>query len=194
MTLSPAQSMPRAGYQGAPGAFSESAACHFFPNGATLVPCPSFDDLFAAFNERRVEVMVAPVENTIAGKVERVAAFLRATPHRVLAEVELVITQSLIAIPGARLEDVRSAESHPVALAQCRRFFAAHPDIRPVEADDTAASVRRIMAARDPSRAAIAGDRASEIYGATVLIAGIQDHGNNVTRFQLVAPIGGEGQ
>jgi len=77
--------------------------------------------------------------------------------------------------------------SHPVALAQCRRFFATHPDVVPVPAYDTAGSVRDLMAGRVAADAAIASSLAAELYGATVLQTDLEDHAENYTRFLMVA-------
>jgi len=186
--------VPRIGYQGEPGAFSEMAARRFFSGDLKMVPCATFDQLFTAFRTEEVDFIIAPVENSIAGKVERVHSLLQTTPHEFVNEMELPIIQSLIVLPGTKLDDVRTAESHPVALAQCGKFFTKHRGIRPVESNDTAASVRRIMEASDPSRAAVASSVAAERYGAVVLITGIQDDANNRTRFQLLKRKTGETQ
>jgi prephenate dehydratase len=83
-------------------------------------------------------------------------------------------------------------QSHPVALAQCKRFFAEHPRLKPINADDTAGSVAEIMRRGDPTRAAIAGRRAAEIYGASIIRESIQDQPENFTRFVLLSVKGNE--
>ncbi|HEX8291323.1 MAG TPA: prephenate dehydratase domain-containing protein, partial [Pyrinomonadaceae bacterium] len=79
-------------------------------------------------------------------------------------------------------------ESHPVALAQCERFFASRPDVRRVASDDTAGSVAAVLRRGDGSCAAVAGRRAAEIYGGRILREGLEDHRENYTRFVLLAP------
>jgi prephenate dehydratase len=83
-------------------------------------------------------------------------------------------------------------QSHPVALAQCKRFFQEHPRLKPVDADDTAGSVAEVMRHRDATRAAIAGRRAAELYGALIIRESIQDRPDNFTRFVLLAMKGKE--
>jgi prephenate dehydratase len=109
-----------------------------------------------------------------------------------LDEVELQIEQHLIGCPEANLANLESVLSHPVALAQCKRFFAEHPRLKPINADDTAGSVAEIMRRGDPTRAAIAGRRAAEIYGASIIRESIQDQPENFTRFVLLSVKGNE--
>ena len=82
---------------------------------------------------------------------------------------------------------IQTVQSHPVALAQCKRFFEENPKLKPVIADDTAGSVREIVRIGDPKRAAIAGQRAAELYGGLIIRRNIQDQSENYTRFVLVS-------
>jgi prephenate dehydratase len=90
--------------------------------------------------------------------------------------------------PGAKLEEIRSVASHPMALAQCERFFSTHAGVKRVPAEDTAGSVREMMERGDKTGASIAGRRASTHYGAVILQEGIQDNAENFTRFVLLLP------
>ena len=97
------------------------------------------------------------------------------------------IVHNLIALPGAPMSKLQVVESHPVALAQCERFFIAHPGLKRVAAEDTAGSVREMMNLADPARAAIASKRAAEIYGGEILQEHLEDDRENYTRFLLLA-------
>ena len=175
-------------FQGERGAFGEEAVARLLGAGVTAVPRPTFDALFSSVEEGVADCVVAPVENTLAGPVGRVNELLEESRLRVEGEVVLRISQCLIACRGTRLSDVREVESHPVALAQCRRFFEEHPQIKAVESDDTAASVRRVVERGDPRRAALAGERAARLYGGVVLRAHVEDSRENYTRFLLLTP------
>ncbi len=94
----------------------------------------------------------------------------------------------MIGCPGASFAAIKTVESHPVALDQCRRFLAANPQLRRIAAEDTAGSVARIMAAGDQTRAAIAGRRAAEQYGGVILREHLEDSSENYTRFLLLTP------
>lgn len=184
----------RVAIQGERGAFSELAARSLFGPRVEILPCPDFDALFRAAEKGRCRYALAPVENTIAGSVNRVYDLLLDSPLEVAGEAIIRVSHSLIALPGVALRDIRRVFSHPVALAQCEEFFKRHPRLTRVATYDTAGSVRllREQGARDA--AAIASEIAARLYGARVLKKGLEDHRANFTRFYLLSrdgrPIG----
>lgn len=177
---------PTVAYQGAPGAFSEDAARALAGDDALLQPLETLEDVFQALTLGISEFAVIPVENSLAGPVPRAADLIRRFGCRVMAEHSLRIAHALIGCPGATIDTIREAASHPVALAQCRQFFAARPQIAEVPAFDTAGSVAAMMAAGNPSAAAIASERAAALYGGVVLLREIQDRRDNFTRFVVL--------
>lgn len=178
----------RVAFQGEPGAFSEAAAIQLLGERTTTVPRATFDGAFRAVEERSADALLAPVENTLAGSVVRVYDLLLQSPLTIVAETILPIEHHLIGCPGATFQDLRSVASHPMALAQCERFFLSHPELKRVPAEDTAGSVREALARGDKSGAAIAGRRAAEHYRGVILAEGIQDNSENFTRFVLLLP------
>jgi prephenate dehydratase len=152
-----------------------------------LIPRPTFEAMFAAIDDRAADYVLAPVENSLAGSVYRNYDLLLESELIVGAEVVLPISHNLIGPPGATFEQVRTVQSHPVALAQCTRFFEEHPAIERVVAEDTGGSAREVVSAGDPSRAAIASRRAAEIYDGTILKSHLEDHPENYTRFLLLS-------
>lgn len=178
---------PRVAFQGERGAFSEEAALKLLGPEIELVPRKTFEDLFESFDRGMADYLLAPVENTIAGVVQRSVDLLNASSLKVLDEVEIKIEQHLIGCTGSTFETIETVQSHAVALAQCKRFLETHPRLKPVVADDTAGSVAEVVRRRDPKLAAIAGQRAAEIYGATILRRSIQDQTENFTRFVLLS-------
>ena len=178
----------RVAFQGEPGAFSEAAAIQLLGESIITVPRATFEGMFHSVPEGAVDTILAPVENSLAGSVVRVFDLLLESRLAIVAETILPIEMQLIALPGASLDDIRSVASHPMALAQCERFFAAHPKWKRIPAEDTAGSVREAISAGDKSRAAIAGRRAAEHYHAAILAERIQDNAENFTRFVLLVP------
>jgi prephenate dehydratase len=177
----------RVAFQGERGAFSEEAAVKLLGEQIELVPRPTFEAMFASIEEGAADRVLAPVENSLAGSVYRCYDLLLESKLTVVAEVVLPIAHNLIGPPGASLATVRVVQSHPVALAQCTRFFEQHPEIRRVVAEDTGGSVREVVVSQDASRAAIASRRAAEIYGGSILQSHLEDHPENYTRFLLLA-------
>jgi len=178
----------RVAFQGEPGAFSEAAAIQLLGESITTVPRATFEAIFRSVAEGAADAVLAPVENSLAGSVLRVFDLLLESRLAIVAETILPIEMQLIALPGTSLEDIRSVASHPMALAQCERFFAAHPTWKRIPAEDTAGSVREVISAGDKSRAAIAGRRAAEHYHGVILAERIQDNPENFTRFVLLVP------
>jgi prephenate dehydratase len=178
----------RVAFQGEPGAFSEAAAVQLLGEEIKTVPRPTFDATFRAITEGTADALLVPVENTLAGSVVRVYDLLLESPLEMCGETILPIEHHLIGCPGARIEEIRAVASHPMALAQCERFFVNHPGVKRVPAEDTAGSVREMMERADKTAASIAGRRAAPHYGAIILQESIQDNAENFTRFVLLLP------
>ena len=152
------------------------------------VPRPTFDAAFRAIPDGVADALLAPVENTLAGPVLRVYDLLLESALCIAAETILPIEHHLIGCPGATLAGLASVASHPMALAQCEKFFLAHPELKRIPGEDTAGSVREVLTRGDKSAAAIAGRRAAIHYGGTILAESIQDNAENFTRFFLLVP------
>lgn len=173
--------------QGEAGAFSHAAALALHGPEVDLVPCLTFGDLFHAVESGRAERGMVPIENSLAGSIHENYDLLRAHSLHVVAETQVRIRHCLVGRPATALGGILRVASHPVALAQCRKFFADHPRIAPVPAYDTAGSVRDLMAGRLAAEAAIGSALAARLYGAEILIEGIEDHQENYTRFLVAA-------
>jgi len=182
----------RVAFQGERGAFSEEAALKLLGPNIELVPQRTFQDLYESVEIGEADYVLAPVSNSIAGTVVASVDLLQRSSFVKLDEVEIRIEQHLIGCPNATLENIETVQSHPVALAQCQRFFAEHPRLKAVIADDTAGSVAEVVRRGDSSHAAIAGRRAAELYGGSIIRESIQDRPENFTRFVLLAMKGSE--
>lgn len=186
--LSHLASESRVAFQGEHGAFSEAAAIKLLGEHCEPVPRPTFEDLFKAISEDHADYILAPLENSLMGSVHGCYDLLLESSLGIVGEIIWPISHCLIACPGASLETIETVQSHAVALAQCERFFAAHPHLKRIATDDTAASVRRVVESGDLTKAAIAGKRAASIYAGTVLREHLEDHLENYTRFALLGP------
>lgn len=176
--------------QGELGSNSHMAALEMLADGdgsgsgdVEIVACAVSAEVFERVLAGEVEGAVLPIENSLHGSVAEHYDLLLANPVRIDRESLFRVRHNLIARPGVRLEDVRRAMSHPVALSQCRRWFVEHPEIEAVNFYDTAGSVKHLMAERLTDVAGIAPELAARQYGAVVLEAGIEDHAENYTRF-----------
>lgn len=173
--------------QGELGSFSHAAALGILGKDAQVIPRPSFDALFAAVVAGDADRGLLPIENSLAGSIHENYDRLEASTLHIVGETQLRIRQCLVARPGASLEALRRVASHPVALAQCRTFFAQRPEIEAVPAYDTAGSVQDLLRDGPATDAAIASALAAKLYGGQILLEGIEDDPQNFTRFLLLA-------
>ena len=183
-------SIQDAAYQGTRGSNSEDACIDLLSPAAKLLPRTTLEDVFNAVTHGEVRYGVVPVENTLAGSIHRCYDLLFEHDLKIIGETVRHILFALIAPPGVALNQVRKALSHPVALAQCEKFFREHPQIQPVSVYDTAGAVEIVMNEGSRESAAVATRRAAAVYGGEVLAEAIQDHMENYTRFLLIAPPG----
>ena len=127
------------------------------------------------------------IENTIAGSLLQNYRIIRENKLVVVGEHKLRIKHALVAMPGVKLEDIKEVNSHPMALMQCQKFLSTLEGVKVVEADDTAASAKRIKDTNLSSNAAICPAGAAEIYGMNILADGIETNKRNFTRFLILA-------
>src|SRR5947209_11128686 len=175
--------------QGEPGSFSHEAALKLV-HDAVIAPFSLSADVFQALVNHDVEAAVIPIENSLAGSVSEHFDLLLAHDVTVDRETLLRIRHNLIAVSGATIGDIDRVFSHPVALAQCRRFLAEHPKMEAYSFYDTAGSVKQLVELRDHHAGAIASAAAAEYYGAQIIAADIEDNPENFTRFFLVRRVG----
>ena len=172
-------------YQGEPGANSHIACADNFPDLDPL-PCATFEDAFAAVQDGAAELAMIPIENSLAGRVADIHALLPASGLHIVGETFLPIHFQLLAVPGARIEELKAIYSHTHALGQCRNIIR-RLKLQPVVAGDTAGAAREIAEWADKSRAALAPRLAGEIYGLQTLASNVEDESHNTTRFVVLS-------
>lgn len=172
-------------YQGEPGAYSHLACQDGFPEMIPM-PCASFASAFSQVSSGEAQLAMIPVENTVAGRVSDIYHLLPEGGLHIIGEQYLPVHHQLLALPGAKLSDIKTARSHPMALGQVRKRLASM-DIRPVSDVDTAGAARSVAELGDKSVAAIASSLAAETYGLEILAADIEDASHNTTRFLILA-------
>jgi prephenate dehydratase len=183
----------RVGFLGPIGTFTEQAMLRE-PDLAALdaVPYPLMTDVLFAVAEGEVELGVVPVENAIEGTVNATVDTM-AFDVDVMIQRELLepVSLHLLTLPGAELSEVKRIVSIPVASAQCRTWLRANTgDVEFVAANSTAEAAETVARSAEPTVAAIANDRAAEVYGLVPAGSDIEDHPENQTRFVVVARSG----
>ena len=174
--------------QGIAGCFHETAARKFFgEEQIEVLPCESFEQLFATLEGDHSLLGIAAIENTIAGSLLHNYELMRDNGVTIVGEHKLRIKHNLVCLPEDDWDTLTEVNSHPVALAQCRNFLQRHPQMKVVEADDTAKSAEIIRQKNMRGHAAICSKYAAELYDMKILEESIETNKHNFTRFLVVA-------
>ncbi|MEN6451837.1 MAG: prephenate dehydratase [Thermoguttaceae bacterium] len=173
------------GFGGEHGAWAEIAVQKFW-SGMASIACEDFRDVFSCVENGELEFGLVPIENSIEGSVGEVNDLLVATSLKIVAEAVLPIHQSLLALPGVSLQEIRSVYSHEQALGQCRAFLTRHK-IEGHRHASTAGAARWLAHEQQRSTGVIASESAAELYGLEVIQENIEDNPQNATRFVLLS-------
>lgn len=176
--------MRKIAFQGRKGAYSDCAAHLLFGGEVETVAMDTFGEIYEAVAWGEVDGGAIPIENSTAGSIYENYDLLYKWRHPIVSEVLLKIEHALCAFPGTELHDLKRVLSHPQGLAQCSKFFAAHPEIEAVSFFDTAGSAEEIAKRRNHTDGAIASEFAARYYKLSVLKKGLENTGGkNFTRF-----------
>ena len=172
-------------FQGVNGAYSEQAGKNVFPN-ASSVPCATFEEMFACVRDGQADIALVPIENSQAGRVADTQRLIPDSDLNIIGEYFLEVRHNLLAIPGAKINDIKRIHSHEQGIAQCRnKIIKLNKEM--VIAADTAGSAKKISELNKKEDAAIASALAAEIYNLEILEENFQDAEYNVTRFLIMS-------
>jgi prephenate dehydratase len=174
-------------FQGEPGANSHTA-CEQARPGWQVLPCPTFEDAFAAVQDGQAGLGMIPIENSIAGRVADIHHLLPTSGLHIVGEHFLPIHFQLMGVPEANLGTIKSVYSHVHALGQCRKIIRKL-GLKANVAGDTAGSARQVAEWKDPTRASLAPRMAADIYGLKILAEDVEDEAHNTTRFVILSKI-----
>ena len=172
-------------FQGELGANSHIACKEAYPDYEPL-PCPTFEDALNAVAGREADLGMIPIENSLAGRVADIHYMMPTAGLHIIGEWFLPIRNQLMAPRGATLRDLKTVESHIMALGQCRNYVRKL-GIKAIVAADTAGAAREVAERGDKTRAAIASRLAAEIYGLDILAEDIEDESHSTTRFVVLS-------
>lgn len=172
-------------FQGRPGAYSDLACRAVYPDWHTL-PCESFAEAMEAVRSGAAGLAMIACENSLAGRVGDVHQLLPGSGLFVVGEHFQRVEHCLLGVPGARLEDLRRAHSHEVALGQVRHILD-ELHLRPVVQADTAGAAQLVAQWGNPEDCAIASELAGRLFGLEILRRNVEDAAHNTTRFYVMS-------
>ncbi len=184
-------SATRIGFLGPLGTFTEEALRREPTLAAgELTPLPSFVHVLDAVTSGQVDLGFVALENSIEGTVSvALDGLVFDQSLLIVREAVLPVTQNLLTVPGADVDALTEVVSIPIAIAQCRRWLAAHlPDAVERAAPSTAEAARLVAERGNRLVAAIGPAVAGERYGLALAVPHVEDSPDNLTRFVLVGP------
>tara|TARA_R110001592_G_scaffold137257_1_gene355093 strand:+ start:1174 stop:1995 length:822 start_codon:yes stop_codon:yes gene_type:complete len=178
----------RIAIQGIEGCFHQIAANKHFGKEVEVLCCESFTSLINEVeNGKNCDRGIMAIENTIAGSILQNYKLLQQSSLKIIGEVYLPIVQNLIAFPGSKLSEIEEIHSHPMAIYQCSDFLSSLKNVKVIETEDTAASVKRIKNNNWKTKAAISSDLSAAIYEMEILKSSIETNKQNYTRFLILS-------
>lgn len=177
----------RVAIQGISTSFHEVAAFLYFGKAIQTVECLSFPALCDALDQDKADYAVMAIENSIAGSILPNYFLLQQFHFRIMGELYLPIHMHLMALPGTKISNLRSIESHPMAIRQCSEYLHRLNGIEIKESDDTALSASKIKELRLKDVAAVANEYTAKKFGLSILEKRIETHKKNFTRFLILS-------
>jgi len=177
----------RIAIQGIATSFHEVAALSYFNEPIDTVECLSFHQLCESLKNGKSDYAVMAIENSIAGSILPNYFLLQDYHFNIIGELYLPIHMHLLALPGTKVMDIKTIESHPMAIRQCSEYLHALNGVEIRESDDTALSAKRVKELKLKNTAAIANEFAAKKYGLEILEKRIETHKKNFTRFLVLA-------
>jgi len=182
-------------YLGPAGTFTEDALGEALPEGGfEALRTGTIHDAILAVERGEAERALVPIENSIEGSVRPTldALAFDAGAVTIVGEHDYRVRVHLIAREGIGVGDIEAVLSHPQPLAQCQRFLREQlGDVEQRSVSSTAAAVRMVSESSRPW-AALGARAAASLYCCELLVEGVEDQDDNVTRFVWIAPIGTE--
>ncbi len=177
---------PKIAIQGIATSFHEVAAITHFQEPISTIECLSFHALCESLKKGEADYAVMAIENSIAGSILPNYFLLQEYHFSIIGEVYLPIHMHLLAMPGVTLADVKTIESHPMAIRQCSDYLYKLKGVQLVESEDTALSARKVKEQKLKTTAAIANEYAARKFGLRILEKRIETHKKNFTRFLIL--------
>lgn len=172
--------------QGVEGAYSGIAAERLFTL-PDITYCPSFDSVFDAIDKGECEYGVLPLENSTAGSVVKIYDLMMHHNFSIVRSIRIKIDHCLLAKKGTAFSDIKEIFSHEQAINQCSQFIKEHPEIKFTPVANTAIASKTVAQSERNDAAALSSRHCAELYGLNNLISGVQDQGNNYTRFICIS-------
>ena len=175
-------------FQGVEGAYSFEAMKTFFDDSIESIHVKTWREAMELVTEGEADFAVLPIENSTAGIVSDIYDLLLEFNNYIVGEQIIPIEHTLMAVPGTKMEEIRTVFSHPQGLAQCAAYLdAEHPDWKRESVLNTAMAAEKVSKEGLHTQAAIASRSAAEYFGLEILKDGGLSAEQNSTRFIIIS-------
>lgn len=172
---------------GETGSYTEQAMLEYFNSEVKGIAGGTFAEVMRAVREGQADYGVLPIENSSTGTLSDIFDLLAEYDNYIIGEHLIKIEHNLWGLPGAKLSDIKRVYSHRQGFLQCSEFLKQNGQMEQLDGGSTSKSAKKILTDADISQAAIAGKRAGQYYGLTLLKEDIHDEEHNSTKFIIIA-------
>lgn len=172
--------------QGVPGAYSQQA-CEKVFKMPKIVYMKNFNGVFAAIEQGLCQYGILPLENSTAGSVNQIYDLMMEHNFYIVKSMKMKIDHSLLAMPGVKKEEIKEVFSHEQAILQCEEYLKNMPGVKVTICENTAEAAKKVAQSGRKDVAALASYVCGQLYGLDCVEEGIQDNGNNYTRFICIS-------
>ena len=177
---------PMVACQGVEGAYSQ-IACERIFKSPSIMYFKNFDGVFNAIDKGLCQYGILPIENSTAGSVKKVYDLMIHHNFSIVRTFRLKVDHNLLALPGAKLQDIKEIYSHEQAINQCSDFLKTMPGVKVIPVENTAIAASIVASSGRTDVAALSSKNCEELYGLKSLADSVQDKGNNRTRFICIS-------
>ena len=177
---------PMVACQGVEGAYSQ-IACERIFKSPSIMYFKNFDGVFNAIDKGLCQYGILPIENSTAGSVKKVYDLMIHHNFSIVRTFRLKVDHNLLALPGAKLQDIKEIYSHEQAINQCSDFLKTMPRVKVIPVENTAIAASLVASSGRTDVAALSSKNCEELYGLKSLADSVQDKGNNRTRFICIS-------
>ncbi len=177
---------PMVACQGVEGAYAQ-IACEKIFKTPFIMYFKNFEAVFNAIDQGLCQYGILPLENSTAGSVNKVYDLMINHNFSIVRTFRLKIDHNLLALPGAKLSDIKEIYSHEQAIGQCAGFLNTMPGAKVIPVENTAVAAQMVAHSGRTDVAALSSRACEELYGLNCLASNIQDKGNNRTRFICIS-------
>ncbi len=177
---------PMVACQGVEGAYAQ-IACERIFKAPMIMYFKNFDGVFQAIEQGLCQYGILPIENSTAGSVKKVYDLMIHHNFSIVRTFRLKIDHNLLALPGAKMENIQEIYSHEQAIHQCSEFLKKFPNAKVIPVENTAVAANMVAQSGRLDVAALSSHACEELYGLTSLATSVQDEGNNRTRFICIS-------